>query len=348
MIIAIQPDDYTNPKVGKCDASSPRWAELLEKAGHQVRWVNVFRSDILDQIKGCDGFMWRHANVAHHRQIARRLLPVVERELGLPVYPDQATCWHYDDKIAQYYLFNAAGIPTPKTWVCFDREEALEVALTADYPLVTKLWSGSASGNVHLVRNFTEARQWIDQLFGRGVGSAREYGTAAYHRFRYAVKVLLTNRPIYHMGEIHRNYVLLQEFLADNPFDIRIAVIGNRAFGLRRFNRPNDFRASGSGNFDVDPAKIDLRAVRLGFSVAKKLKTQEVNLDILHRGNDFVIGEISYTTMSWFIQGCLGHWKLEKAQLVWVPGQMWPEEAQIQDFLVRLGTGGKKTTASVE
>ena len=33
-----------------------------------------------------------------------RLLPVIEKELGLVVYPDQNTCWHYDDKIAQYYL----------------------------------------------------------------------------------------------------------------------------------------------------------------------------------------------------------------------------------------------------
>ena len=56
--------------------------------------------------------------------IARRLLPVIERELGLTVYPDQNTCWHYDDKIAQAHLFKVAGIPAPETWVWFDGKAA--------------------------------------------------------------------------------------------------------------------------------------------------------------------------------------------------------------------------------
>jgi hypothetical protein len=54
-------------------------------------------------------------------RIARRLLPVIERELKLVVYRNQNTCWHYDDKIAQAYLLEAAGIPVPKTWVWFER-----------------------------------------------------------------------------------------------------------------------------------------------------------------------------------------------------------------------------------
>jgi hypothetical protein len=79
--------------------------------------VDVFRPDILQQLQGCRGFLWRHAHVADMRQIARRLLPVIERDLGLLVYPDQRTCWHYDDKIIQSYLLDAHGIPSPKTWV---------------------------------------------------------------------------------------------------------------------------------------------------------------------------------------------------------------------------------------
>ena len=214
MLFAICPDDYTNPRTGKPDASSPHWAELLVKAGHEVKWVDVRRSDILEQLKGCDGFMWRHIHVAEHRQIARRLLPVIERQLGLPVYPDQATCWHYDDKIAQYYLLATAEIPIPRTWISFNREQALEFARTADYPLVTKLWSGAGSENVRLVQNFGQAERWINKLFSRGVGSMLEYPSSRfsslYYRLRYAAKALLTNRPIYHMWETHKNYVLFQ------------------------------------------------------------------------------------------------------------------------------------------
>jgi len=61
--------------------------------------------------------MWRHAHFGVAPQISRRLLPVLERELGLVIYPDQNTCWHFDDKIAQAYLFKVHGIPTPETLV---------------------------------------------------------------------------------------------------------------------------------------------------------------------------------------------------------------------------------------
>ena len=46
-----------------------------------------------------------------------------------------------------------------------------------------------------------------------------------------------------------REYVYFQEFLPGNNFDIRIIVIGDKAFGLKRMVRKGDFRASGSGEF---------------------------------------------------------------------------------------------------
>ncbi len=95
--------------------------------------------------------------------------------------------------------------------------------------------------------------------------------------------------------DYHKKCMLVQEFLPDNPFDTRITVIGDRAFGFRRFNRPNDFRASGSGLIDYDLSAIDEETVRLGFAVAQALKTQSVAIDGLRRGDERVVGEISYT-----------------------------------------------------
>ncbi len=162
--VAIQPDDY-----GSGDAYSPMWIRLLQEAGHEVRLVNVYSADILDQVRGCHGFMWRHGQFPNMRQIARRILPIFEEELGLIVYPDQNTCWHYDDKVTQRYLFEVAKIPTPKTWVWYAIDLAKEWAITAEYPLVIKLWSGTVSQNVGLVYSYKEAELWIDKLFGRGV-----------------------------------------------------------------------------------------------------------------------------------------------------------------------------------
>ncbi len=40
--------------------------------------------------------------------------PHIEEYLGFQCLPDLRTCWHYDDKIAQYYLFQAVGAADPE------------------------------------------------------------------------------------------------------------------------------------------------------------------------------------------------------------------------------------------
>jgi hypothetical protein len=349
LTIAIHPDDYTaSGKPPDSDASSPKWARLLQEAGHQVRWVDVFRPDIIDQLRGCHGFMWRWAQFRGMYRVARRLLPVIEKELGLVTYPDLNTCWHYDDKITQWYLLSAVGIPVPKTWVWYAREDARNWAHSAPYPIVLKLAGGAGSENVRLLHSFSEAEYWLDKLFSHGVYRLAETSSRRWRfgirRFRSAAKLILQGippqppRPPPNAGELHRNYVLLQEFLPDNAFDTRITVIGNRAFGFRRFNRDNDFRASGSGKIDYTVSDISPDFVRLAFQVAHRLQTQSCAIDGLRRSKQPVVGEISYTYVSWLVHDCPGHWELLDEDLKWCEGHMWPEEAQIQDFLVRLKT----------
>ena len=327
MIVAIQSDNY-----GINDASSPLWSRLLGEAGHEVREVDVYSANILDQLKGCQGFMWRHAHLPHMRQIARRLFPVVEKELGLVVYPDQNTCWHYDDKIAQAYLLPAAGIPAPKTWVWYDRKLALEWAITAEYPLVLKLWAGAGSTNVCLIHSFDEAAYWVGRLFKVGVTSLDKREFSLRRRMCTAAVSLLKGGRT-DLWELHKGYALFQEFLPDNAFDTRITVIGDRAFGFRRFNRENDFRASGSGKIDYNPHEISPEFVHLAFYVSQSLKTQSCAIDGMWRGNAPVVGEISYTYASWAVHDCPGYWD---SNMNWHEGQMWPEEAQIIDFIERL------------
>lgn len=348
MIIAIQPDDYTAAgKSPKSDSASYRWAQFIEKAGHQVRWVNVRRADIVDQLRGCDGFMWRWAHFNGMARIARRLLPVVERELKLPVYPDQNTCWHYDDKIAQAYLFEAAGIASPKTWVWFDRQEALAWLEKASFPMVLKLATGASSSNVVLVRSREKAAEWVHRLFQSYHISFRSR-LPRRRQIVQAIKDILSGNgmsPLRDNGfEPQAGYVYFQEFLEGNDFDNRVTVIGNRAFAFRRFNREGDFRASGSGMIDYDADAIREEMIRLAFKAAWRLGMQSCAIDGFYRDRTPVIGEVSYTYVSSAVHECPGHWVLdgtpETGELRWTSGQMWPEEAQVSDFLQRFHLAG--------
>ena len=218
-IVAIQPDDYSSDP-SKEDASSPRWAKALEKSGLEVRWVDVYRPDILDQLQGCHGFMWRWAHFKGMSRIATRLLPVIERELKLAIYPDQNTCWHYDDKIAQAYLLKAAESPHPMTWVWFDRDKALAWLDQAPFPMIMKLATGAGASNVVLLKNKAEAAALTRKMFAGFQESLSPDSTVK--QARRVIKGFAKGTPLLDRGyEPQAGYAFFQEFLGGNDFDTR-------------------------------------------------------------------------------------------------------------------------------
>ncbi len=337
--VAIQPDNYTDPKTPeRMDSSSPKWAMYLKEHGIAVRQVNVYSDDILDQVRGCQGFMWRWGHASSMSAIARRILPVLEKTLGMVVYPDQTTCWHFDDKIAQYYLLKAAGIPTPPTRIFYSFEDARQWLESADFPLVLKLSGGAGASNVCLLRTKSEAISVTKRLFSRWhntLPTAYTWRNDVSHLIRYGKTALDTNE-----AAPSRNEVLFQQFLPDNEYDTRVTVIGNRAFAFRRLNRRGDFRASGSGLLDYKTDQINVQCVHLAFETSKRLKQQSCAVDFLVHDRQLLVSEISYTYASWAIAQCPGHWiRTEDScptAIYWKEGKIFPEKAQIDVFLNRL------------
>ena len=77
--------------------------------------------------------------------------------------------------------------------------------------------------------------------------------------------------------------------------------------------------------------------MQLAFNSAKRLKSQSLAFDILRKGKKYIVSEVSYAYPSWSQHLCPGHWEVsDENTLAWKEGQMWPEEAQVEDFLVRL------------
>ena len=351
--IAIQPDHVTH-KNGERQSFSSRWTDRAAAAGIDVRTVNVYATDFFEQLAGCDGFMWRFGYSPNPRVFAKRLLPAIEHGMGIPVFPSIEKAWHFEDKIAQSYLLQSAGLPTPATWVFWDRAAALDFCRSATYPLVLKLAFGYQSGNVRLLNTVDEASYWIGQLFGpgmTGLPSPPPAWRAAAQRMKSALRHA-RGEAIYRdleYSELQHGYFYVQEFLPGNEFDIRVTVIGHRAFAFRRFNRPGDFRASGSGRIDWDPRQIDEESVRLAFRVARRLHTQSVGIDLLQHRRRQLVAEISYTYASWAVRDCPGHWELQgdadTGSLSWVEGRVHPEDAIFDDFVARLRSRDVKIVA---
>ena len=120
LCIAIHPDEVVHPN-GEVQSFSRRWAELAAQEGVDVRTVCAFEPAVYHQLAGCDGFMWRFGYDPISLDAAKRVLAAAEHGMKIPVFPSWKTAWHFEDKVAQAYLLEAAGIPTPRTWVCTSR-----------------------------------------------------------------------------------------------------------------------------------------------------------------------------------------------------------------------------------
>jgi glutathione synthase/RimK-type ligase-like ATP-grasp enzyme len=323
---------------------STRWMSYCDEYRIPYRLVNCTDSDIVKQLASTDGLLW-HWN--HHdpsqQLMARQVIKSVEA-MGTVVFPNTATCWHFDDKVAQKYLLEAIGAPLVPTYVSYNLDEAIEWIDTAVFPKVFKLRRGAGSTNVRLVRNAREARKLAEQAFAAGFQPVAGYGTDSGRRYRAArrkrdlvaavkrlPKTLATIRQLNRALGRDVGYVYFQDFIAGNQFDTRVTVIGNRAFAYTRNVRPNDFRASGSGDIVYDLDRIRPDCVQIAFDVARKLGSQSMAFDfVLTADGRPMIVEISYCYVAPLVHQCRGHWKFP---FEWCEGHMWPQDAILLDFL---------------
>ena len=299
---------------------------------------------MIAQCKGLDALLWHWDGVDPVNFLAARQIVASLEASGLRVFPNVNTCWHYDDKVAQKYLLEAIGAPLIPTWVFFDLKEALRWIDMTTWPKVFKLRCGAGSRNVRLVRSRDEAAALCRQAFGRGFPAVAGYLADMQTRLRKtrntrefwerlarAPKTLRNILALRRQMHRERGYIYFQEFLPDNAYDTRITVIGDRAFGFMRTNRPNDFRASGSGTIIYERERIDPRCVEIAFEVAARIGSQSLAFDFLFNPQrEPMIGEISYCFMSSAVHACEGQWN---RQGVWHPGHVWPEDAILEDIL---------------
>ncbi len=326
---------------------SDRWIAYCTAKGIPFRRVNCLATDVVAQCGGLEGLLWHwyHGDPTH-LLVARQIIAALEAK-GLVVFPNVATCWHYDDKVAQKYLLEAVGAPLIPTWVFTSLQDARRWIAGTTWPKVFKLRCGAGSANVRLVRSRNEAAALCRQASGRGFPAAAGYLTDIQTRLRKtktaqefwvrlarAPQTLLNVLALRRKMTREKGYVYFQEFLPDNTFDTRITIIGDRAFGFMRANRPNDFRASGGGSIIYAPEKLDRRCVEIAFRVADHIGTQSLAFDFLFNPqHEPMIGEISYCYMSSAVHACAGHWD---HQGIWHAGHVWPEEAILEDFLAAI------------
>lgn len=299
---------------------SDRWIEYCQKEEIPYKIVNAYDNDIIDQVKDCNSFMWHFRHDDYRDALFAKQLFYSLNSAGIKVFPDFNTVWHFDDKVGQKYLLESIGAPLVPSYVFYEKSKALDWIKQTTFPKVFKLRGGAGALNVKLVKSRCQAKHLVLKAFKRGFGSNRWsmfWDELKRYRQGHSTSKMLYLRfgnvfvktPTQKMSHGEKGYIYFQDFVPNNTFDIRVCVVGDKAFALKRLTREGDFRASGSGNILYDKNQIDERCVSIAFNVNKKLECQSIAFDfVFDKGNNPLIVEISYGYAVKAYDYCEGYW----------------------------------------
>ncbi len=327
-------------------AFTKRWIGYCEKNDIDYKTVNAYDSDIVSQLSDCDCFMW-YVDQGNYKDMlfAKQLLYSLQCQ-GKRVFPDLNTVWHFDDKLGQKYLLEAAGAPLVPTYVFYTSRDAKRWIRKTTFPKVFKLRGGAGASNVWLVHKKKEAIKLVKKAFRKGFSVYNRWGslkerfrkykkgrTDIYDVFKGIIRLFLSPYSSRILGK-ERGYVYFQDFIPHNKYDIRVIVIGDRAFAIKRMNRKNDFRASGSGNIIYDKLQIDERCVQIAFDVSRKLATQSLAFDfVFDKYKSPLIIELSYAFIAQGYDWCEGYWD---STMTWHGGGFDPQGWMVEDLIKSL------------
>ncbi len=315
---------------------SKRWIDYCEANNINYKIVDAYDTDIVNQVKDCDCFLWQFTQSRYDDKLmAKKLLNSLEFT-GIKVFPNFKTSWHFDDKLAQKYLLESLEVPFIKSYVFYTKQSAENWLRETTFPKVFKLRGGAGSMNVYLAKNKNQAISLVNKAFGKGFDSLNWK-----HRFNEEIrKFKISKESIKNLlGLIfilfkkypndyskfsanEKGYAYFQDFMPDNKFDIRVIVIDDKAFAIKRMNRKDDFRASGSGTIIYNKEEINEKCIEIAFEVNEKIQSQCIAYDfVFDSENNPLIIEISYAFSPGPYDKCEGYWD---ANMNWYKGSFNP------------------------
>ena len=256
------PTQVEKPKIGIVQDPGiyPRWTKycrFLEHNSFEYEFYNIHAHDWIERAEEYDIILGFFPNAFWHLQEMREKYYFLETFLGKTTYPSAGHANLYEDKNLEAYIAKAHGLQFANTYVSHDKEDALHLVETLEYPFVSKIVPGSGSMGVEMVHNPTQARKIVEQAFSRN--GRRTF----YNSFR------------------QKNYVYFQDYVPNDGYDIRAVVVGEKwGFGYYRKVLEGDFRASGMDQ--IEKRGLPEEALQIGRQVNEIVKSPMLAVDMVH------------------------------------------------------------------
>ncbi|MEU8283047.1 hypothetical protein AB0C01_01650 [Micromonospora sp. NPDC048905] len=266
---------------GLCTMDLGRITGQLTRAGFEPEVIGFADLDLSDDLRGVPVLYTSSEDRGLHYKSWIEDLVLALETAGARVTPAYRYLRAHHNKVmmealrAQLFPRDAQRLGT-RTFGTY--EELADAALDGPWPKVLKSAYGAGSQFVARAANRPELLRTA-RAFSRTHDHAetvREHGRRLLRRD-------------HHPRSTHRQKFLVQALIPGLSGDFKVLRMGTRYYTLYRRNRPGDFRASGSGDFDFeDLAGVD-RAALLTYAeqVADILGTPLTSLDIGHDGDRF-------------------------------------------------------------
>lgn len=286
-----------------------RFKSFLNEHGIRHRTLTLRDSSFIDSVADHDCLIFRPSPKPCRLDILREQVHFIEKVLHVPVFPSFDELMLYENKRLQSWYIKNLGFPGIPSMISSCHEEVLGFLENVDPPYVFKTNTGASASGVELIKTKETARKLTRRVFSPN-GSA---GSCSYMR--------------------QKDYVIIQEFVPNTGFDLRICVVGDKVFGYYRQAAPGDFRASGSGILTF--GKLPEKAVRIAVSLRDRLDLSFVAVDFIENlSGEYLIVEFStfigHRTAALYRENGVPGWlrreneflKVELGEKCWFPDLM--------------------------
>lgn len=323
------------------------WETVCHEMRDYVDWesIDIDRSDWLERIKKgrFDGLLAIPPGITNAcKNMYDERVRILNTCLDLPVYPNLEEIEIYENKKYISYWLAANEIPHPKTWVFYQREEALQFVATAKVPVVGKTNVGASGRGVSIIKSNAEAIEYVENTFS-GKGAIRSTGPNLKKKglMVRALKKLANPKEFVERlqhyktegSEVQKEYVIFQEFIP-HDYEWRCVRIGDSFFAHKKMVKGE--KASGSLIKGYENPPFELLDFVKEVTDLRHFRSQSVDIFVDAAGR-YLVNEMQCTfgqsdPYQMLVDGVPGRYRRINNEWVFEPGDF----NKYKSFLLRL------------
>ena len=158
------------------------------------------------------------------------------------IYPSAEEIFLYENKRLLSYWLKANNIPHPKTYIFYNKNEAVQYLQNIEYPIVAKVNIGASGSGVKIVNSISEGIKYVNEAFSKKgapmrTGPNLKKGGLFKRGLHYLAYPGDIPRKINlykaRSGDIQKDFVLFQQYIPHNH-EWRVVRIGDSFFAHKK------------------------------------------------------------------------------------------------------------------